>query len=290
MVRRLGGLLIVLVTMVGVAVTSASARRSVGAAVAAPLPPAPAIGDCLIGGGDQSALSAWAVEFGACTADALGQVVAVRPAGTQAPMTLDGSVGCRGALLAQAGLVERAGRFVLPGPPTADPVTWSYSVPARTGWYGPSVRLPTTASWAACVVRPERGAGDAAGVIGAYHGGSLPPAYGTCWESTEINAGIRQTSCAREHRAELIAVGRVAPGESWDEIRASCVRQAAQAIGRPDATADGRLAVRLHPERTGEITRNVDVTCYVTAAADQSIVGSVVGLGSRPPILRDRPR
>jgi hypothetical protein len=288
MVRRLGGLLIVLVTMVGVAVTSASARRSAGTAVAAPLPPAPAVGDCLIRD-DPAPGSAWAVAFGPCVADALGQIVALRPAGTPVPMTLDGSTGCRGAVLTRAGLVEREGRFVLPGQPATDPVTWSYSMPARTGWYGPSPILPTTTSWAACVVRPERGAAGPASVIDAFDGGALPPVYGTCWESTEISAGMRQTGCAREHRAELIAVGRVTPGQSWEEIRTSCLRQAAQAIGRADPSVGGLLTVRMHPDRTGEISRNVDVTCYVTAAGDRSIVGSVVGLGPRAPVLLERP-
>lgn len=286
MSRRLVGQMLVLVTVVGVAVSAAPHRRLGGSPAAVPVPPPPTVGECLIKAGPTSPTDAWVAEFGPCGEDSVGEVVAVRPAGTSDPaIVLDGSSSCRDDLLTGAGLVRDGSDFVLPGEPSDDPIAWSYSIPARAGWYGPSPSLPASTSWAACVVIPQYGSHPQSTVIDAFDGGSLPPAYGTCWESTEINAGLRRAECTRPHPAELVAMGRIGAGHTWAEVSRSCSGQAALALRRTDPTAGGQLRPRVHPVRTGDIPRDVTIICYLTAEQGE-LVGSLVGVGEKAIVTR----
>ncbi len=295
MSRRLAGLMVVLVAIVGVAATQAPARLLDGRAGAILFPGPPAVGDCLIDPLDEGSrvpaeMTRQVPQFGSCAGrHTIGEVVSVRspaPAGLTAG--LDDSTGCRTQALIRAGLVWHDGSFGIAGTVSGhgaapgDPVSWQYSIAATTAWIGQIPWSPAASAWAACIVRPIGPSRDAASIAGSFAGGVLPSEYGTCWASTKVDAAMRMVNCALPHAAELIALGSVdgAPGEPWDDVVSSCVDQAGRAMRRDDPTVGGLLDVDLAPDRPYPTARARDVTCYVAAAGHRRLVGSVVGLGA----------
>ncbi|HEY7814789.1 MAG TPA: hypothetical protein VIC62_16200 [Nakamurella sp.] len=287
--RRLAGLLIVLLTIVGVAVAAAPSERLPGIATAVEFPNAPAVGDCLIDPLDGATRFPFerdrpVPQYGSCAGHlTLGEVVTVQsPAPTDLAVGLDEHIGCRGVALTYAGLVERNGSFGMPDPGPGGPVNWQYSIAADTGWIGQIPWSPKASEWAVCVVRPIGLFQNVGTLAGSFTGGLLPYEYSTCWMSRDVTAAMRTINCSFPHVAELIAIGRVddAAATDWERIVDSCTEQARLVERRKDPTADGLLAVHVLPDGSNPAGRDRNLTCFVTAADDRMLMGSLIGLAA----------
>jgi hypothetical protein len=289
MSRRLAGMLMVLLTIVGVAVAAAPHHGLSGVATAVEFPGPPAVGDCLIDPLDEATRFPYerdrpVPQYGACAGHlTLGEVAAIQsPAPTDLAVGLDEHVGCRGVALTYAGLVERDSSFGIPGSDPGDPVSWQYSIAAETGWIGQIPWSPSASEWAACVVRPIGQFQNVGTLSGSFTGGVLPTEYGTCWMSPDVTAAMRMINCSFPHAAELIAIGRVddAGATGWDRVVESCTEQARLVMRRTDPTADGLLAIRVLPDGSYPAGRDRNVTCFVTAADARMLMGSLIGLAA----------
>ncbi len=287
--RRLAGLLVVLLTVVGVAVAQAPGRRLAGAAVAAEFPVAPSAGDCLIDPLDHRTRFPFerdrqVPQWGTCEGHmTLGEVVAIRsPAPADLSDGLDERVGCRPEALGYAGLVPRDGRFGTVDQVPDDPISWEYSIAAHTGWIAQVPWSARASAWAACVVTPIDGNSSVGSLAGSFAGGRLPDEYGTCWKSPQVDASIQTISCSLPHAAELVAIGKVDDPAtlSSERIVSSCVDQARLVMHRDDPTMGGLLAVRVAPDGSVFSPRTRNVTCFLTAADHRMLMGSAIGLGA----------
>lgn len=295
--RRLAGALLVLLTIVGVTViASATGIRLAGSPIAVALPGPPSIGECMLTGpaGASSASTSSTPDvpaFGPCGSAGVGtfaamagEVVAVRTTTGTDRSIASNPADCRRSALAYAGLRPRGDAWTVPGTPVDDPIRWTYSVDVETTWVTQVPARPEASSWAACVARPAAAASGPGRLVNAFGGGALPGGYGTCWQSDDLSAGVQMVDCDEPHVAELIALGRAVGDRPVDPERAqqSCVGQASIVLRRADPTVDGTLAIRLHPARTQSGRSELNPACFVTAADDRRIVGSLVGLGQAP--------
>lgn len=293
--RRLAGLMLVLLTIVGVTVTAAPDHRLAGTAVIAPFPPPPATTACLLGSTDDVPGEAPAArspnptspQFGSCTDPrAIGEVVSVRR-GTGAVAQAMRSTDCRAEVLEHAGLVPRDGGFVLPDEPASGIVHWQYSVPVSSFWTSQIPWSPEASGWAACIARPTHASDPhrPTPLAGAFAGRErLPGDYGTCWQSTRVDTSMSMVTCDRPHVSELIAVGRIEDIRTvvWEQVLASCADQAARATRRTDPTAGGQLAVHVRPDGSVLTYRIRSLTCFVSSADDRLMLGSLIGGGPTP--------
>lgn len=293
--RRWAGALLVLLTIVGVTViASATGIRLAGSPIAVALPGPPSIGECMLAdpaagiSAAGSSTSPRVPSFGPCGSAGVGrfvaragEVVAVRTTTGTDRAIASNPADCRPSALAYAGLRPRGDAWTVPGAPADDPIRWSYSVDVETTWVTQVPSRPEASGWAACVARPAAAASGPGRLVDAFGGGALPGGYGTCWQSDDLSAGARMVDCDEPHVAELIALGRAVGDQPVDPERArqSCVGQASIVLRRADPTVDGTLAIRLHPARTQTGQSELSPACFITAADDRRIVGSLVGLG-----------
>jgi hypothetical protein len=287
MTRRLAGLLVVLFTIVGVAAAATPGDRLPGTAAAVEFPGPPSAGDCLIDPLDGATRFPFerdrqVPQYGPCAGHmTLGEVIAVRsPAPANLGPGLDESVGCRAETLTYAGLVSRADRFGLDGQVPGDPVSWEYSIPATTGWIGQVPWSPRASAWAACVASPMGHERSVNSLAGAFSGGLLPDEYGTCWKSREVDTSMRMVNCALPHAAELVSIGRIvdAMAVPWSRLVDSCTDQARRVMHRDDPTVGGLLTMQVEPDGAIVSARTRNLTCFVTAADDRFLMGSVIGM------------
>jgi len=287
--RRVAGLMVVLLTIVGVVVVQAPSRLLGGQPTAVRFPGTPAVGDCLIDPTDGATpfpldLYRQVPQFGTCADHrTLAEVVAVRsPAPDDLAPGWDGSTGCRTEALIRAGLVRRDGSFGLADQVPDDAVSWQYSIAADTAWIGQIPWSPRASAWAACVVRPIGLNTDVGSIAGSFAGGVLPDEFGTCWKSRDVDAAMRIINCTLPHAAELIALGKVAdaPNIAWEHILSSCTQQAGRVMRRDDPTAGGLLSVHVVPNGTNSAGQARDLVCFITADDDRRLMGSIVGLGT----------
>ncbi|HET9647937.1 MAG TPA: hypothetical protein VFP34_06865 [Microlunatus sp.] len=295
--RRLVGALLLLFAFVGAAVVSSAAGRGLaGAPVVIDLPGPPAVGDCLLTPPHQDSLTGGSATpdfpgFGPCgtagvgpVVGTIGEVVAVRTlSGADRTVAAD-SDGCRSSALTYAGLRPHGDAFAVPGTPADDPIQWRYSVDVRTTWVTQVPSLPEASSWAACVAHPTAAVSGPGRLANAFGGGTLPGAYGTCWQSDDLSAAAQIVDCNEPHVAELIALGRAVNDGTLDpeEVRRSCVNQAAIVLRRADPTIGGTLAIRIDPDTLPASRIRSNPACYVTPADERRIIGSLVGLGPMP--------
>jgi hypothetical protein len=291
--RRLAGAVLVLLAIVGVTVAAVlPGRRMPGTAVMTAFPPPPTVGDCLIDPLDPitpfpAERQRQVPQYGPCAGHlTLGEVVEVHlPAPKGLVAGLDERAGCRRETLLRSGLREHAGAFQIPGGNDDEPVTWQYSIAAVTGWIGQIPWSPAASAWAACIARPIGLDRSVDSLTGSFSGGILPNEYGTCWKSKDVSAAMRTINCTLPHAAELIALGTAVDpgGVSWDRASSSCTDQARLTMNRADPTAGGTLRVTVDGSGAGSSDPVTDLTCFVTAADDRRLIGSLVGRGFAPP-------
>jgi hypothetical protein len=316
--RLIGALLLVAVLAAGAVAAKSSGLRTVGTASIGQLPADPRVGDCLLEAADRSlpefappprassrplttaaptALPEIGQDvvgplFGPCTGagNVGGEVVALLSATGDAwarhQRAQSNGVDCRAASLQYAGLRAVENHFELAQQSADDPVVWRMSINLKSGWVLPSSLLQSAGrTWLACVAAPSDGALYTGRLAGAYQGAQLPDAFGTCWNSRGVSAGVKTLDCHAPHLAELVSYGLV-PDRSvvtYPQIRSSCEQLTARVLRRNDPTAGGLLAVKTSPDRvipTGN--DSLSVLCYVTPTGDRELGGTLVALGDKP--------
>lgn len=313
-VRRLvGALLVVAVVATALVIPALDGLRIAGRPAAIELPADPRVGDCVFAAagnaGSEPDLTfatamiplprsdqlhtpdAIGVAFGPCTGQLIvGEVVAIATAEDSQRAGVSTTVageGCRAQALRHAGLVPRDDDYALPDQVATDPVEWDVSINLPTTWVVPSAVLQSSGrTWTACVVTTKYMTEYRGRVAGAYSGGRLPDAFGTCWNSREVRVAARTVNCGDPHLAELTAVGTVADRATTgaSNIRSSCERLSAGVMGREDPTASGVLGVSIAPDyydSTAWSTRSLNIVCYIVPT-EHSLAGTLVGLGDRP--------
>ncbi len=314
--RLIGALLVVAVFLVATVVPLLGGHRSTGIAQPAPIPRDPRMGDCLrerpqgiepasaqpgVSGSVGNANTPTAVSsplgpaLVSCQSVSVAAevVLTVAAAGSleaRQRRVAETGIDCHAAALRYAGLIRSAKGF-LPATVSAaqaaeDPVGWRMSINLRTAWVYPSAFLRSAGRiWAACVVAPPSDGPYRGSLAGAFDTGRLPDRYGTCWNAPTVTPAVETVDCRQPHPSELLSVGVIADRStvSTADLRESCRRLAAAAVGRLDPTAGGRLVLKTTPERlySSELDRSVSVLCYLTSA-DRPLSGTLLGLHERP--------
>ncbi len=285
MSRRAWGVCVLAVALIAAALVPAvlgPGRRIEGVAVPAPIPPPPAVGDCLTGrpvpaGSPLTArgLAVAAAPTGACsTTWGYGEIVSVTADGRtfptigdqpQAPPDPD---SCRPAVRAYLGW---------------DVTPWTPVVADDVVLVGPdAVQIAAGQQWIACALTP-----DERGYPGSVRDRTPGPAAdrsGWCKDSRSP-AGWR-VGCDEPHDVEVFGVALI----SIDELAGltdSCARLVAERTGASDPTASGLLQVRAGPDDPNTVPPDVSasrqsVICTLRVTGDGLLTASLVGRGDGP--------
>lgn len=313
--RRLGGaLLVVTVLAVAISVPARDGLRVAGVASMMQFPAAPRVGDCLpeaagelLGAAEtapsravsstvrwrppESAIEVLGPRFTQCREQsAVGEVVAVITAAgdpqARHQQVQDNGPDCREAGLRYAGLVSAGDHFALPHGTADDPVIWRLSIGIHSAWIYPTPLLQAHGeTWAACVISPSNATSFVGPLAKAFDGGTMPSAFGTCWNSREVSASVETVSCGEPHLAELVSAGFV-PDRSTtgtEQVKSSCAELAARVTGMDDPTAGGALVIKTSPETidTRWASQPVSILCYLVAP-DRPLSRSLFGLDDQP--------
>lgn len=310
--RRVGGLGLVVLALIAAVAISATRSTVAGRATAPPVPPAPAVGDCVltaptgIGWDDRNFGSSMTGEppatarTGPCTGTRFGEIVAVGTADRAVDGQLRRWTQCDEAAVDYLGLPVAADRVERLWQPTYFPMT---------GFLWPSRRQAATGQrWAACVVAlpaDDGSTGPTDPVDFSLHGGWPRPQVRDRM-STCVDDAAATAPCGAPHRGEILAFADViSPALTQEQLDRGCRDTAAEQLGRADVTAGGSLTVEvvigvqrgsteldqdLPAPADLESVRNLDPPAiYVYAqcmvrptAADTRLVGSLRDLGDAP--------
>lgn len=295
MQRRAAGLVLVMLTLIGVLIASATSDRFVtGAATRSAVPAAPRTGSCL-----SSGRTGWVPVD--CAAPHQAETVQSWPA----------------ADISQSGRYDKcmtAGQAYLGE-------SWGQSgdSPTKAGWSLPPVMSSTVLitgpgrtmvdgwSWQACVVRPVLLEAQSAGYRGRLRDvpatGVLPVALRPCF-IRPVAAGVVGVPCSARHTGEVLAARPlqvfgsttgVDTTASSPQVQAQCLGIARRTTAAADPTYGGRLqvVVNLHATGMGFVTSTdppsnnshsyvlYQASCALqTSASGAALFASIVGLGT----------
>ena len=289
----LAGLLVVLIVLVAI-----HGRRLSGDPMAAPVPGAPRVGDCIQQdpydrGADlyPDAAPLPALGIGGCSGRRYGEVVSVTDGyldGAEIP-----------AVAVRQCLEQAFGYLGLPTPPPAPELPVG---PAVSVWYvlvGPDDRQRASGQdWTACVVLLPISTDPAApttidhSLRDAWNRPDDSRLFGQCLDQV----GQVAANCWWPHRFEVISRRPGDPGASPASVQDVCTQDAVQALGSPAALNRGELsvlAVPAAPDPTGDglstgpgaVTPGADyVTNCLLSPSDTSkmLTDSVRGLREAP--------
>jgi len=218
------------------------------------------------------------VAFGPCSGVVAGEVTTVTPGH---PSVLDGSVG---ALMGTSGRCwAAAARYVgLSGPDVdgtrhdaAGAVDWQPAFSVRGQLIGPDLLQQAAGRrWFACIVRPESLGVYLGSVHNALENGSAPAAFGDCSSNPDL-ADLSSVSCSYPHTTQTLGMAPVPAGtDSPDAFAASCRAYASRMLRTNDPTYAGALHLVVG---VGE-----SVSCAAVLNGPGRLVGSLIGLGTRP--------
>lgn len=168
-------------------------------------------------------------------------------------------------------------------------VRWTKSLSVESVLVGPDAHDRAAGrTWVACVVTtggPSYGA--PAPLASAWANRTMPDAFGLCW-AQDVQPRGTPLPCRSAHRTQQIAIGFVAsPSDaatsivsaaSQDAVARGCREIAATTLGVSEPTLGGALEVRVVADRSG----SPFVQCAVTVTGGRQLVGSLIGLGTRP--------
>ncbi len=300
--RRSAGFAVMIVTLLAVVVISAhvdGARGIPGSAQAAPVPPPPTIGDCLLeptgrfGGWGFGETLYPALRVAPCTGARWGEVVSVLPGALATPTSVSTTDGT-GTPVTENPTQSRCDRDRLTylGAPAGRSTQWGWELLVGTvAAVGPtSLQQAVGQSWVACVITPANGQAATSvrydgSVRDALHTGVLPVAFATC--STTIGAaGILPGPCDRPHHVEVFGVATTVPGDTQPGVDASCLKLVRWLMRSPDPTKSGLLRVRAfttHTDASGDdvegLGPNGGAACIVEPANGHNLQGTLFGLG-----------
>ena len=243
MKHRLRGVVVLCGVLVLVVVASGLAgQRIAGAPIAAPVAPAPSVGDCQLMPTSQAEFKGSNLPSAAlspCTGPRSGEVMVVFPdyaaAGTVSPDSVSPLEQCSD---------ELNGYLGQPGD-RAQPGSWAPALTVETQLVYPSPRQRAAGQhWAACVVYPLAGNS----IVQHFNGPVRNVMRRPGTDSANLSAcfdelGQEPLSCLSPHRAEVFAWMTVQPGTTEAELQASCTDLVEAVTLMPDPTAAGELTV-----------------------------------------------
>lgn len=306
--RRIGALLLVVVVAVaGVVLHGVTVRAVAGTPTAAVVPPAPAVGACVIGlapaptGAGATRVDYPYARFGRCDGPIVGQVMAVDRtrhalAGTTVDQYREASSLCE---LAEVPFVGSVGPFD-PATIATPGIGWQTQVTVESVSIAPSpLQQAAGQRWTACVGATRNRTTYTGTIAHALTVGTLPPELATCWRalvsSTEQQVADPEVVCSQPHSVEILALTQITdPTTTTAEIQASCRGMASRALRTPDPTAGGRLRITAYSMDGSSVMPVSQINmlagftgCIASVPAPLRLQGTVIGLGSRPlPLAR----
>ena len=307
--RRVGGVLLILLAVLAVAMLPGIiGRQQAGRPMVGVVPGPPLVGDCLTmpeaDGWMQVQRPGYAAQsISPCTGTRYGEVVAIvtdrrptQPAEPTIGTPSDGSAltddpdygACSDAVWNYLGI----------GLTDGTPVLSTYWTPLN--FVGVAPAGPTLLQhafgqrWVACVLFLNDLDGHSVAYRGSARSGfassTLPAAFALCLDSTVLS-DAQPVACERPHRAELFGAAETArPGLTQALLDTSCRQLVHRLTGMPDPTAAGGLLVTALAQH-GDLDTRVSglggptdesgqAYCLALAPASRTIARSLLGLGS----------
>lgn len=179
--------------------------------------------------------------------------------------------------------------------------TWSVSSMTTVALVGPTARqLAAGQHWAACVVALQTPGEWASAnpptprysgtVREALHTGQHRDEIGLCAASIDVRSGADTIRCGQPHPAEWLGFGESgAHPRNRSDVDASCRQVAGQLTGLPDPTAGGLLSTVVTatdsenaPVSGPQIPAHSYLSCGVTSTGGKNLKGSLLALGRQP--------
>jgi hypothetical protein len=287
--RRVGGMLLFIVALLAVGITpSILGRRTTGTPVAEVIAAPPTVGQCVaaIGASNgQDRNLPVATVLPTCSGSVIGEVISVRSTSpTPVVTTLDeytrANPDCQGQAESYLGTSRRT---VLLG------VQWTTSLSVNAVTVGPDAHDRAAGrTWTACVLAAVGQSYRAPLPLrSSWNSRTLPSAFGVCW-SKQIEQRGTPTPCTSAHLIQQLAFGFAAGPLDTSQalvsrddpalVLAGCRRLAATILAVKDPTAGGALEVEAVADPAGAPY----VQCAVSATHGRKLIGSVIGLGTKP--------
>ena len=316
MTRRALGLLVIGIVLALVAVVSNANPRPVsGTATAAPVPGAPAVGDCAadvlpsasmtsdsVTAGTRGSVPVYPkVRFQPCSGIRYGEVVEV--IGVPVPTVLEGD-DSDGVYLDDPNLTAcfLAGQSYLGM--SAQPLFGNWYPPLMTtaALFAPTSRQQAAGQrWVACVVAPRNPGSWAdtdpppaprygSSLRDAVHTGNERDQLGYCSVDSDLVSAGGPSSCRQPHAFEVLGSGQTGDrAVGRRSFQTSCEQTIAQLTGLPDPTAGGLLVPVLDAvdDRSAAVTdpqipAHSDLICAVATTGGRKLSGSLLALGRNP--------
>jgi hypothetical protein len=282
--RRIAGALLLVGALIVVLGGPAwSGRRIAGAAVGTPVPGPVRVGDCLTsisGAPEESTMSATTAQLptattGSCGGLLVGEVVSVETSGSAAGRRVADRAPTTGDACARS-----APTFLgLPATRTIAGIAWTPGLATGSQEIGPDRRQRAAGQrWSACAVTGAT-ASYRGSIRASATGGLVPGSLGLCWPGV-VKMDTELASCSAPHDSQLLATGLVDGTRPVlpASLTSSCRQYATAVLGGLDPGAVDRLTVRVAAQGMGPQV----LLCSVSAAGRRQLLGSVLGIGSRP--------
>jgi len=302
--RRAAGVAVLVLALVAVVVgPSISGRRVVGTAVGLTFAGPPRVGECISPlpegvvekGRYIHVVPVTAIAFSNCSGAIGGEVVGVWP--TEAAAQTDQTGSRRGGPC-----YREAADYTGLQPFSRDTDVFGAAFDGAVYWkptigFNPINIVPgglATAggqTWVACLAAPTRVASYHGTLRGAYVAGTLPDAFGLCWNRDDLDTVPTLLHCDDPHATELLATGWVRNRAlvSNAEIEASCRSVAGRIMRTADPSRQGAISIVIDPVSRDGAQREdapIAVNCFATAVLPQQLSGTLISLGDRPlPLL-----
>lgn len=293
MSRRLAGFALLLaVGATALVVPGLVGRYLPGTAVAAPDPPPPAVGDCVnmpfadnqrtdftLGSG--TALIMSTASFGSCTGSIYGEVTGIYLTRSGSEPTMSEYLHAVDNCSTDGENYLGVGAALDASPARRDTeVAWEPTLGTAVAAVGPTTwERSVGSSWVACVIGAADGQAYRHSARDSLKTTGLPWDVQTCWTGRPQNQTFR--SCRQAHHSQLLGTSIVNPLSSVTDaaLAQSCTDFAAAMLGTADPTARKSLAVLV----VKDSVTLAYVSCTLSAAADRTLIGSVISLGDADP-------
>ena len=148
--------------------------------------------------------------------------------------------------------------------------------------------------WSACVINSPTAHPYDGRLRGSLSNGVLPPAFGSCWPSNDVQS-TRQIPCDEPHSVELLGTTILDTSPiPADDVRAACAVFAGRVMRTTDPNRQGVqldildfMAPSANFPAGNSVLRDQYVSCYAMAPPGSRFGGTLVGNGERPlPLVR----
>ncbi|MGS0686039.1 septum formation family protein [Nakamurella sp. GG22] len=284
--RVLGAGLLCGVLLLVVIASGLSGQRTAGTPVAAPVRPAPSVGDCQLevtSEADALGNRLPSPELSPCSGARVGEVMVVFPdyaaAGTVSPGSVSPLEVCSD---------ELNGYLGQPGDP-AQPGTWAPALAVDTGLVYPTPQQRAAGQrWAACMVYPLQGEGGSQQFNGPVRDVMRRPGADSAALSACFNElGRKPVSCLAPHRVEVFAWMTVQLGTTRAQLQTSCTELVKDLTLMPDPTAAGALTISgaLFPVDgglSGDYRASFALCAVIVTDPDRALTSTLRNLADRP--------